>query len=293
MPEPVPAETEDEPAGEPEIMEEDNVDSFPDPEPCDAPVDDAEDDFQPVAAAVAVAAQSSDEEEPSYSYIFPAPVPATTRRKKPRLGLYMQGAGAAAKTKVPLDNPAPASSSGVLQPEERGAGNDSYPSNCTEEAGDGEPASKASQLPSDPSPARPILKELKEAVESETKVVGSGGRSKVKVRVRFDVSDSDRDESDRSRTPSPFLSCNKYYPWLYEDGDPDEEKELQDPLKNTSDDFEGERLTNMQAAAVFVKDAPIAQDEDDSFELCYNTGCQLLTKEDWVNAEKVLLTFTL
>ena len=30
-----------------------------------------------------------------------------------------------------------------------------------------------------------------------------------------------------------------------------------DLLKNTSDDFEQERLTNMQAAAVFVKNAPI------------------------------------
>jgi len=62
-----------------------------------------------------------------------------------------------------------------------------------------------------------------------------------------------------------------------------------DLLKNTSDDFEQERLTNMQAAAVFVKSAPIATEDDDSFELCYNQACQLLSKEDWVNAEKALV----
>ena len=63
-----------------------------------------------------------------------------------------------------------------------------------------------------------------------------------------------------------------------------------DLLKNTSDDFEQERLTNMQAAGVFVKNAPVTKDDDDSYEMCYNRACQLLTKKDWINAEKVRIS---
>ena len=43
----------------------------------------------------------------------------------------------------------------------------------------------------------------------------------------------------------------------------------------------------MQATAVFVPKAPVLEDEEESFELCYNKACQLLSKGDWANAEKV------
>lgn len=65
--------------------------------------------------------------------------------------------------------------------------------------------------------------------------------------------------------------------------------QYKDLLKNTSDDFELERLTNMQAAGVFVQSAPVTTDEDESYEMCYNKACQLLAREDWVNAEKALV----
>ena len=58
-------------------------------------------------------------------------------------------------------------------------------------------------------------------------------------------------------------------------------------IKQTSDDFEQERLTNLQAAAVYVKDAPIAE-EDDTYEMCYNRGCQLLAHGRYVEAEEEL-----
>ena len=62
-----------------------------------------------------------------------------------------------------------------------------------------------------------------------------------------------------------------------------------DLMKNSSDDFEQERLTNLQAAAVFVEKANAANEsEDDSYELCYNRGCQLLARGEWVEAEKAL-----
>ena len=57
-----------------------------------------------------------------------------------------------------------------------------------------------------------------------------------------------------------------------------------DLLKNSSDDFEQERLTNLQAAAVFVKSANAANEsEDETYELCYNRGCQLLGNFSYEN----------
>ena len=55
---------------------------------------------------------------------------------------------------------------------------------------------------------KPILKEKRETENSHFS----------RAKVSFNVSDSDieRTDSDRSRTPSPFLSTNKYYPWLYD-----------------------------------------------------------------------------
>ena len=62
-----------------------------------------------------------------------------------------------------------------------------------------------------------------------------------------------------------------------------------DLLKNSSDDFEQERLTNLQASAVFVQNAPVADEsQDESYELCYNRGCQLLSRKKWPEAEKAL-----
>ena len=62
-----------------------------------------------------------------------------------------------------------------------------------------------------------------------------------------------------------------------------------DLLKNSSDDFEQERLTNLQASAVFVQNAPVADEsQDESYELCYNRGCQLLGEQKWSQAEDAL-----
>jgi len=78
---------------------------------------------------------------------------------------------------------------------------------------------------------KPILKERKEPE------LGHFSRSK----VRFDVSDSDieRTDSDRSRTPSPFLSSNKYYPWLYKDKDNDDGLQLEGMKINELNDDDG------------------------------------------------------
>jgi len=65
-------------------------------------------------------------------------------------------------------------------------------------------------------------------------------------------------------------------------------------IKNTSDDFDVERLTNFSAVAVYLsqqkgaKAAP-AVDEEDTFELCYNKASHLLGQSKWVEAEKELL----
>ena len=46
-------------------------------------------------------------------------------------------------------------------------------------------------------------------------------------------------------------------------------------------------VANLFIRLTFLFLLPIATEDDDSFELCYNQACQLLSKEDWVNAEKV------
>jgi hypothetical protein len=60
-----------------------------------------------------------------------------------------------------------------------------------------------------------------------------------------------------------------------------------DIVKNSSDEFEQERLTNLQASAVNVENSDIF-DEDETYEMCYNQGCQLLTRGDWAEAEVTL-----
>ena len=60
-----------------------------------------------------------------------------------------------------------------------------------------------------------------------------------------------------------------------------------DIMKNTNDDFEKERLTNLQATAVYVEGAQ-AMDQDETYEMCYNRGCQLLGEQKWSQAEDAL-----
>merc|ERR1711953_446552 len=57
-----------------------------------------------------------------------------------------------------------------------------------------------------------------------------------------------------------------------------------DIMKNTNDDFEQERLTNMQATAVYVEGAEVV-DQDDTYEMTYNRACQLLANQQWREAE--------
>jgi len=60
-----------------------------------------------------------------------------------------------------------------------------------------------------------------------------------------------------------------------------------DIMKNTNDDFEKERLTNLQATAVYVEGAQV-MDQDETYEMCYNRGCQLLGEQKWSQAEDAL-----
>ncbi len=60
-----------------------------------------------------------------------------------------------------------------------------------------------------------------------------------------------------------------------------------DILKNSSDDFEQERLTNLQAAGVFVDNSEVME-EDETYEMCYNRGCQLLAGGQYAEAEVAL-----
>ena len=63
---------------------------------------------------------------------------------------------------------------------------------------------------------RPILKDKREK-EEDRDTRGREKKINPRGKVCFNVSDSEveRTDSDRSRTPSPFLSTNRYYPWLY------------------------------------------------------------------------------
>lgn len=60
-----------------------------------------------------------------------------------------------------------------------------------------------------------------------------------------------------------------------------------DLLKNTSDGFEQERLTNLQAAAVYVESADLNHEEE-TYEMVYNQACKLLAEENWAEAEEAL-----
>ena len=59
-------------------------------------------------------------------------------------------------------------------------------------------------------------------------------------------------------------------------------------LKNTSDDFETERLTNLAAVAVHLGKSAKLADSEETYELCYNKACRLLTQGKWLEAELAL-----
>lgn len=58
-------------------------------------------------------------------------------------------------------------------------------------------------------------------------------------------------------------------------------------VKNTSDDFDAERLTNLSAAAVHL-DKDVVEEEEETYEMVYNRACHLLAMERWSEAETEL-----
>ncbi|KAF7287403.1 hypothetical protein GWI33_001381 [Rhynchophorus ferrugineus] len=65
----------------------------------------------------------------------------------------------------------------------------------------------------------------------------------------------------------------------------------QDIIKNTDDEYEEERLTNLYATMVYL--IPDMKDDFDdlkepSYELCYNKACMLITLGNYIDAEKKL-----
>ena len=111
---------------------------------------------------------------------------------------------------------------------------------------------------------KPILKEKKDHP------VGHFSRSK----VSFNVSDSDveRTDSDRSRTPSPFLSSNKYYPWLY-----------QDSAEKTDGDSDGIKLEDIK-----INEDEVPNDIEDDYQDSPRSsiGSELSSRRNSVEAGK-------
>ncbi len=65
---------------------------------------------------------------------------------------------------------------------------------------------------------------------------------------------------------------------------------LTEVIRNTSDDFEAERRSNLKAIEVYVEDEALDEDEDDldTYELVYNQACKLLALGKFKEAEKAL-----
>ena len=63
-----------------------------------------------------------------------------------------------------------------------------------------------------------------------------------------------------------------------------------DVVKNTSDDFDVERLANLAAVSSSLNDTDLNDSNDDeaSYELVYNRACALLARERFVEAEAEL-----
>nr|AEE62093.1 unknown [Dendroctonus ponderosae] len=64
----------------------------------------------------------------------------------------------------------------------------------------------------------------------------------------------------------------------------------QDIIKNTDDEYEEERLTNLYATMVYLDedDRVDLELKEDAYELCYNKACMLIASEEYVEAEKKL-----
>lgn len=65
-----------------------------------------------------------------------------------------------------------------------------------------------------------------------------------------------------------------------------------DIVKNTSDDYEDERATNLSAVAVHlaIEESPkdVSNLRDDTYELCYNSACALAGRGQYADAERKL-----
>ncbi|CAG9759681.1 unnamed protein product [Ceutorhynchus assimilis] len=65
----------------------------------------------------------------------------------------------------------------------------------------------------------------------------------------------------------------------------------QNIIKNTDDDYEEERLTNLYATMVFLEEnerADLDELRETPYELCYNKACMLIASENYLEAEKKL-----
>ena len=108
---------------------------------------------------------------------------------------------------------------------------------------------------------KPILKEKRETEVSHYS----------RAKVSFNVSDSDieRTDSDRSRTPSPFLSTNKYYPWLYNNEDNQEEgiqlEAIKIKVKNKDKSLSGQR--KLSTKPKINVDTESKKDEEENDEM--------------------------
>ena len=65
-----------------------------------------------------------------------------------------------------------------------------------------------------------------------------------------------------------------------------------DILKNTiNEELEAERMTNLQAASVYVKASQPVAEQDHSYEMCYNIACQLLAQGKFLLVFDIFLLF--
>ncbi|XP_050314497.1 signal recognition particle subunit SRP72 [Anthonomus grandis grandis] len=62
----------------------------------------------------------------------------------------------------------------------------------------------------------------------------------------------------------------------------------QDLIKNTDDDYEEERLTNLYATLVYLDQMPDMELKEDAYEICYNNACLLVQQGNYIEAEKRL-----
>ncbi|KAL3290204.1 hypothetical protein HHI36_023563 [Cryptolaemus montrouzieri] len=70
----------------------------------------------------------------------------------------------------------------------------------------------------------------------------------------------------------------------------DASKLYQDILKNSDDDYEDERNTNLSATLLYSKESSVNIDDlrENTYELCFNKACLLISRELYAEAEKKL-----